>query len=657
MRRLHRPLIALLVLFSLSLVILIIKPNQTGLTVYEGQDNLKYPNLTKIWDFSNQEEYLYNSSEISLENNKASLKTIVTTTFWYETTNSEYSIISALYNPEDKTSSVNKNDNKYITAQANSILNILLENSLENWDEIELYLNSGSPTEITLCKTSILCDSPGYGSFSFNGTEGVYNVTITNLDTPTNSFNIRSGELKIDYISSNKGGITKALFNPSDQAAKVNTKDGTVFQVSKDKLFDIRFNNSIENNDTVAMYLKSGSASELYLCDASKECTSPGYGKTSYDGGEGWYNITISNINTDMFNLDPENVRIDLIKAIHQIKNEKSSTNTSYKTNAAIKTKEITNIKQIKSIAFLEELNNQSIAYLYSGDKGLTWHSIPNNVSELKVQEIIFSAILLSDGKSTPILKSIAMAYDKIQPKVYFEIEKSGLVNLSSSEAITINSSGLLLNITVNEDVTNSNISVREFTNSSMNILKPLRSFMDIKIDGNLKISLNRSMAEIQYSDNDISSNNINESTLKIYYYNESNNTWVPLSSEVDLASNVVKAALPHFSIYGVFGSEINNDTIQSIPNPTPSDQSQSNQEETKTEESSNTPSSTEVANEIKKSVESITPKQEEVSIPEIEEPSKLNEVIDKENNVSNITKEEGITGFITKEKGIGVGS
>src|SRR3989344_7708268 len=110
MKRLHGSIIALLILISLSFVVLTIKPNPTGLAVYEGQDNPKYQNITKKWNFSNQEEYTYNNSEIILEGDQASLKQIITNTTWYEITHKDYNLVYALYNPEDKTNSVDEED-------------------------------------------------------------------------------------------------------------------------------------------------------------------------------------------------------------------------------------------------------------------------------------------------------------------------------------------------------------------------------------------------------------------------------------------------------------------------------------------------------------------------------------------------------------------
>lgn len=511
-------------------------PHPTGLTVHPTDSSSGYEDIVKVWDFSNQEDYIYNSSEITITENQVKLSQSISNYSQYEITYEESALLFAIYKEEDKTSDVS-------------------------------------------------------------------------------------------------------------------SRDGNSLKIDKNNIFNIKFNKSLENN-IIATYIKSGAASEIYLCNQDVDCQSPGYGKAEYNGNEGWYNITVQGLTNNTFNLvTDKNIRIDFIKAVHENKKEIVLTNITYPLKAEIQTNEISRIQKISSIAFLEELNNQSIVYKYSGDKGLTWSSIPSNLSELNIREIRFSATLTSDGKSIPVLKSITLTYDKIQPKLYFEINKSELINISSSDQVTINSSGFLFNITTKQDVTNANISVKEFTNSSMEILKPLRNFMDIDFDENLKNKLNSAIATIHYSDADIVSKNIDESSLKIYYYNESNYTWAPLISKVDLANNVVEAVLPHFSIYGVFGNEVSS---QAPAPESQSPESESNKEDTEETESPAKESS--IIIEDEKTAKENTVEQESSISQETEETLRTEE---HSNNVSaaNNAKEKGITGFATRIEKIGMGN
>ncbi|MBI4158909.1 hypothetical protein HY500_01470 [Candidatus Woesearchaeota archaeon] len=532
--------IVLFLVVVISLGILYILPNPTGLTVYPTESLLGYKGISKVWNFSDAGDYVYNSSEVVISENQVSLKPITSNYSWYELTYEESVLLSVIYKEKEKINDLSAKDSK---------------------------------------------------------------------------------DLKVD----------------------------------KDNMLNIKFNKSLENNDIISIYLKSSSPSELYLCNANTECQSPGYGKVDYDGNEGWYNITLSGLSfpNNTFNLDPEDVKLDFIKAVHQIKTEKSSTNTSYK-NSTVQTRDISQIKQIKSITFSQELNSQAIGYKYSKDKGLTWDSLPDNVSGLDVQEIRFSATLYSDEKSTPILKGITLVYDKIQPKLSFEIDKSGLINVSANIPVTINSSNFLLNVTTKQDVANANISIRKFTNASIEILNPLGEFMDIDIDESLKNSLDSVVIRIPYNEEDISSKNINESTLKLYYYNESDNTWIPLTSNVDVTNNIIEAALPHFSIYGVFGNKVNSTIIQNQLN-----QSQSN----KTNNISKSISSiitmpetiTETTESSQVSESASTDENKTEVIPE--ESQALNETQAAEEPSTSKEKEKGVTGFATYIGKVGMGN
>jgi len=101
------------------------------------------------------------------------------------------------------------------------------------------------------------------------------------------------------------------------KTSEITSKDGSYVEVDKNKLFYVVFNSSLNNNDTIFMYLLDKDAADIYLCNAhEKNCASPGYGLVYSDGSEGWLNITISNLTTskDRFNIDPgPKIRFDYI--------------------------------------------------------------------------------------------------------------------------------------------------------------------------------------------------------------------------------------------------------------------------------------------------------------------------------------------------------
>src|SRR3989338_5407691 len=546
MKRYYNSMIIMAILIALSALILIIKPTPTGFVVYTGGQEYKYDNLNKTWDFS--DELSYNSSEIIINNSQASLKPIITIYNWTEEKHHNYNITYALYDPNNEITDLKTNDNNYLKPSDEKILNVFFENSLDNGNIINVFTKSSDPGTIHLCELNTICSSPGYGSVSYDGGEGIYNVTLSGLSSPTDSFSLVALEIKVNYVNSTNGNITRALYNPSDKMDKVSIKDGSSFEIDNE-LFDVKFNNSIYNNDIVSFYLKSGSASEVYLCEVSTECSSPGYGKLTYNDEEGWYNLTLSNLSSQIssFSVNSDNkVKIDFIQAVKINITKYTSTNITYPTTSAIKTSSLDKIRNIKSIEFSKILNNQTMYFNYSFDEGLTWNSIPENAS-------------------------------------------------------TINNSRLLLNITTLEDITNANITIREFQNSSMEFKKPLRDLIDITVDNNTRDSLNSTSIKVYYTNEELSSGNLDESTLKFYYYNETSAEWQALSSTVNTANNFIEVSLSHLSIYGVFGDE-----IQSSPQQ-PSSGGGSSTRESQLSNDTKSKETTEVPDLIQEEIKSVT--------------------------------------------------
>jgi len=601
MKRYYNSIIILAILIALSALILIIKPAPTGFVVYTGGQEYKYDNINKTWDFS--DELSYNSSEIIINNSQASLKPIITIYNWTEEKHHNYNITYALYDPNNEITDLKTNDNNYLKPSDEKILNVFFENSLDNGNIINVFTKSSDPGNIYLCELNTLCSSPGYGSVSYDGGEGIYNITLSGLSSPTDSFSLVALEIKVNYVNSTNGNITRALYNPSDKMDKVSIKDNSNFEINN-KIFDINFNNSIYNNDIVSFYLKSGQASEVYLCEVSTECSSPGYGKLAYNDEEGWYNITLSNLSSQKssFSVNSDNkVKIDFIQAAKINITKYTSTNITYPTTSAIKTSSLDKIRNIKSIEFSKILNNQTMYFNYSFDEGLTWNSIPENVSTLTNSRIKLLITLNSDTLSAPALTGVSVIYDKVLPDTYHEINSSQLINISSFEPTIINNSNLLLNITTLEDITNANITIREFQNSSMEFKKPLRDLIDITVDNNTRDSLNSTSIKVYYTNEELSSGNLDESTLKFYYYNETSAEWQALSSTVNTANNFIEVSLSHLSIYGVFGDE-----IQSSPQQ-PSSGGGSSTRESQLSNDTKSKETTEVPDLIQEEIKSVT--------------------------------------------------
>ena len=148
-------------------------------------------------------------------------------------------------------------------------------------------------------------------------------------------------------------------------------------QIKKDEILDIIFDNIIQNKDIISLYITSGDPSDIFLCDYGDQCSSPGYGLIYYDGGEGWYNITLSNLPspTTSFNLDPTKVKIDYIKAAAVQITQHNSSNTTYPSSAEIQTNDFQpeGWTSWEKFSTIDQQNNQNLTYYYSTDSGNSW--------------------------------------------------------------------------------------------------------------------------------------------------------------------------------------------------------------------------------------------------------------------------------------------
>ena len=669
-----------LVLISLFLgvififmLFLLIKPQITGLVVYG--ENF----YIKNWSFNNINDYIYDDSIVVDET--VQLAPVITVTYWNTTTETDYQITTVLYNPSDKTEKVNILDNKKHEINNEKIFDIFFNENLENGDIIHIYIDQCNEGNIFLCDKGTPCQTPNYGFAGINE-EGWYNITINSLNSPSKIFSLNLPEGgKINFINSTKGVITKALYNPSDKTSKIQNLDNEKFEVTKNKLFNLIFDNSIDNKDIITLYITGGSASELYLCDYGAECDSPGYGSINYDGEEGWYNITVSGLSASKtsFNLDPDHVNIDYIKSIHLDYEEHSSSAVSYASSAEIETEdlEINNLLKFDLFSKNEALNNQTVTYHYSIDSGSNWNEIPEdgNLSNIDISngKIRIKAILNSDEITTPTLHDLAVSYsiqtivctenweavygdcliNNTKLKTYsdsnicntgdglpadngiytscdycspnwscvshgecdlnnvkncleaednnscyiltnlssdsysgdynefnlncvYNTSGSGFSNLSISltpnKKFVINQTKLtnaLIELNVSSNLNNNFISIINYSENKKNTtpaLSALNKYLDIETNESLKSSINSIKLRIDYTDEEINHVNLNENTLKIYYYNETSNEWQELNSIVNTTENYVIVEIDHLSTFGLFGEQAYSESSDDSP-------------------------------------------------------------------------------------------
>ena len=385
-----------------------------------------------------------------------------------------------------------------------------------------------------------------------NGTISLKQITIISNYTTENKITA--------YIESAIRYTDDEIVNATEDVIAL---DGNITNVDKSKIFDVTFNETLDNNDIINFYLRGindGSQTEIYLCQNSTQCSSPGYGNLDYNGSMGWFSIIIGNLSSpvESFNIDPPlKVKVDYVNATKIILEEHSEVNNSYPINSTVTT-EITAQDLISwdNLEVEENLSGQIITYDYSIDNGSIWESIPNdkNLTNISItsDKITIKVILHSNGAATPSISSLNLTYTTTQPQTYYELNDTATISTIKDESITVNSSSskLELNIVATESLSNIAFNITELSDSRQSALSRVK---EIEIlSPKLQNKVNSAVMKIYYTDEEISS--LNESSLKLYYYNETNSEWQALESTVNTEENYIQANLQHFSIYGIFG-------------------------------------------------------------------------------------------------------
>src|SRR3989338_1647611 len=219
-----------------SMVVMIQEPTITGFVVYEEAKGIKN------WTFDNASEYEYNNSLINTGGSEAKLVSTLGYTYWNTSNETDYYLIKAWYNPSNKTDKVGSIDNNKLEVKEDNLFEIFFSKSLDNGDIISIYIKDGDSTNISLCKLGTACSSPDYGFIGYNESEGWFNITLSSLASPTKMIAISvKDDVEFDYITSSKGNITKALYDPDDKIDEVKSKDNEHLEADKDNLFNLIF--------------------------------------------------------------------------------------------------------------------------------------------------------------------------------------------------------------------------------------------------------------------------------------------------------------------------------------------------------------------------------------------------------------------------------
>ena len=130
-------------------------------------------------------------------------------------------------------------------------------------------------------------------------------------------------------------------------------------------------------------------------------------------------------------------------------------------------------------------------------------------------------------------------------------ITKTVINKTESRTIIEINSVGAI----------NDTISLIEYSENPVNVTiekKPAGKYVEI-VEDNISSNLSSVIIKIYYNETEVNDLNIDESSLKLYYFNESSLKWQELGSLVDTDENYVYVNISHLSLFGIYGDEIQN--------------------------------------------------------------------------------------------------
>jgi len=411
--------------------------------------------------------------------------------------------------------------------------------------------------------------------------------------------------------------------NSEDHLEKLEDLDDKIAEIEQNnRRLDFTLSQSLEDNDIISFYLKeiNNGETEVYLCLAGTSCELSDYGTLQYTGAEGWYNLTLSNIDSTIssFSLNPDKkLKIDAIKAFHFETIKHTLTNITYPAEAEIETLDFspTALKSWNIFNAEENLQEQQINYFYSSDLGANWLPLVSgeDLSALNSSQIRFKTQLLSDQKETPLLQQLKLNYiseyseceenwesyfspclvNNTQLKMYMDSNECGTTIMLPADNNTIISCDYCaLNNCTEESEPNTiiNFDFQEEAEAWLEIeiegeetpeISVTQSFLSDKGTPAEKLALNKyweinasreiifAQMKLYYTDEEISAINLSEESLRGYYYNETSLAWEELLSAINLEENYVKINTTHFSTYGIFGDALEK-AAETIPETTP---------------------------------------------------------------------------------------
>lgn len=209
--------------------------------------------------------------------------------------------------------------------------------------------------------------------------------------------------------------LTFAEEEGNDKLQKLIELDDERVTLEKNHLLKIKFNDNLEDDDKINIYLKSNKQNTLNFCNFNvNESCNESYASLSYPGEEGNYLVTLSlQESIEGLTIDPvdHKIKINYLNATHTEITEHSNT-TYYYNSAEVETETIQPENLSKWDLFTADytLNNQTITFYYKTDQDYIEFTPPYNFSEIN-SSLQFKLALSSDNTTTPIIYNLSINY------------------------------------------------------------------------------------------------------------------------------------------------------------------------------------------------------------------------------------------------------
>ena len=386
----------------------------------------------------------------------------------------------------------------------------------------------------------------GYIAYTLVSNEYNYNSSLVNFSD--NQIKLIPSTTTTITTSSSNILLSAATQDEDNKLSKVNSLNNESVNVEEDEeeeILDLTFASNLENNDVISAYIKHNKDTNVKICQPSNLCPNH-YANLNYDGTPKYLNFTLNlSSERNTFGIFPtsEKIKIDYVYAIHFATT--TNTTTIYPSSTTIETNDIepANISRFDYFNYSHNLNDQNIEYYYSTDSGNNWKNFTDqNISALNLTKIKIRGMLFSNGTETPIIESLSLSYSETENVILEEIYITEIKSQENLAYLVIYSDNNLSDETINIQASN-------LSNPEKNKIKA------VEINAN-NILFNSAILKINYTDGELG--NINESSLKFYYYNESSGIWEEKEFTLNKDGNYIESNLSHFSVYGIFGDKLN---------------------------------------------------------------------------------------------------